>query len=340
MAEPSDLVPGTDYSWEELGAMFGFAPNYLGAAGGMVSRPDHNALLLMTHPGGARSIDYGDYWDEETGDLIYTGRGKTGDQQRTGQNRDLGDNTKDVYVFQPAGPRQLHFLGQPTTTEEWTARDEDAEGNDRTVLRFRLHFQTPPPSRSSRDQDRSPRQEAARNPRPFDPGHAPRESMIGESSRTPEETHALREKAVQGHHELLSALAAWLGDQGWTEIEEIPSAVDLWARRPADNVRVIFEAKTVRVGSEGARIRSAIAQLLEYRFFYGELGDQLCVVCNRPISDRRVRLLDGLGIAVLWQDGEEFAAGSATAGGLVREPLTSPSGVSRPLGRSSRAAAR
>lgn len=38
----------------------------------MIPRPARNTLLLVTHPGGARAIDYGDYWDGE--DLIYTGR--------------------------------------------------------------------------------------------------------------------------------------------------------------------------------------------------------------------------------------------------------------------------
>ena len=34
---------------------------------------------------------------------------------------------------------------------------------------------------------------------------------------------------------------------------------------------------------------------------------------NRPISDRRVRLLDQLGIAVIWRDGSSFSSGSGTA---------------------------
>jgi hypothetical protein len=44
----------------------------------MIPRPDLNALLLITHPGGGKSFDYDDYWDGA--DLMYTGRGKKGDQ--------------------------------------------------------------------------------------------------------------------------------------------------------------------------------------------------------------------------------------------------------------------
>jgi hypothetical protein len=156
-----------------------------------------------------------------------------------------------------------------------------------------------------------------RRPRAFDPDRVPTPPRPGETERTREETHALQEKAVRGHHELVSALALWLEEAGWTEVGEIPAAIDLWARMPAGNQRIIFEAKTVRAGSEGPRIRAAIAQLLEYRFFYGEPEDELCVVCDRPISDRRVRLLDGLGIAVLFQDGQSFLPGSPRAGRLV-----------------------
>jgi hypothetical protein len=38
------LVAGETYTWTELGARFNFSPNYLDAAGGMVSRPGQNAL--------------------------------------------------------------------------------------------------------------------------------------------------------------------------------------------------------------------------------------------------------------------------------------------------------
>ena len=310
------LQVGDEYAWETLGTIFNFEPDYLGAAGGMVSRPALDALLLMTHLGGARSIDYGDYWDGD--ELIYTGRGKVGDQERVGQNRDLGDNTKAVYVFEPSGSREVRFLGRATCVDEWTARHPDAEGNDRSVLRFRLRFESPPPIASDHGAEIAPRsRERWRTPRPFDPNHAPQGAVLGEANHTREEIHALREKASQGHHRLVAALAEWLDEQGWSEIQEIPLALDLWARMPNGGRRVIFEAKTVRTGSEGPRVRLALAQLLEYRFFYGEPDDRLCVVCDRPISDRRVRLLDGLGIAVLWHKGETFCAGSGTARELL-----------------------
>jgi hypothetical protein len=49
----------------------------------MLSRPDQNAVLLITHPGGARSFDYEDRWDGPA--LIYTGRGKRATNDSRGQ---------------------------------------------------------------------------------------------------------------------------------------------------------------------------------------------------------------------------------------------------------------
>jgi len=37
-----------------------------------------------------------------------------------------------------------------------------------------------------------------------------------------------------------------------------------------------------------------LSQLLEYRFFYGEAGDALCLVTDAPISDRRIRFLEAI----------------------------------------------
>jgi len=302
------LVQHATYTWEELGRRFDFEPDYLGAAGGMVSRPASNALLLMTHPGGARSIDYGDYWDGD--DLVYTGRGKYGDQQRTGQNRDLGDNARELHVFEPAGSRALRYLGSPTTIEEWTAMGADANGDQRRVLRFRLRFDTAPRRPSSRRDDRTAdRAETRRQSREFDPSRRPSTSADERQVADPAEAAALSEKATQDHHDLVVALHARLLERGWTEVAEIERAIDLWGR-DMSGVRHIFEVKTIRPGRELARVRAALAQLLEYRFLYGAEDDGLCLVTSGPIGDRHARVLSHLGICVLTVEDGRFAAGS------------------------------
>jgi hypothetical protein len=71
---PQDLTPGDLYSWEELGAKFGFDPNDFSVAGGMPVSSATDSVLCITHPKGGKSFDYKDYWDGT--DLIYTGSGR------------------------------------------------------------------------------------------------------------------------------------------------------------------------------------------------------------------------------------------------------------------------
>jgi hypothetical protein len=54
------------------GEAFEFKPPLFQVGGGLLPRPDLNALLLVTHPGGARSLDYEDGWEGDT--LVYTGQ--------------------------------------------------------------------------------------------------------------------------------------------------------------------------------------------------------------------------------------------------------------------------
>jgi len=94
------------YGWDELADAFDFKPAFFSVAGGMVPSAATNSLLLITHPGGGRSFDYHDHWDGA--DLIYTGRGKLGDQSRDdARNLDVAENRRPLLVFEAAGPRRL-----------------------------------------------------------------------------------------------------------------------------------------------------------------------------------------------------------------------------------------
>lgn len=150
------------------------------------------------------------------------------------------------------------------------------------------------------------RRPAWRTPRPFDPSRRPVDFTPGIERALPEETLALREKAVKEHHELLAALHQTLQAASWTDIQEIPAAIDLWARSPGEGRRVIFEAKTL--GDEVHQARTALAQLLEYRLVHGAPEDELCLVVDGQLSDERERILTSLDIAVLWYDGRSFLA--------------------------------
>jgi 5-methylcytosine-specific restriction protein A len=298
MAALPPMVVGRSYSWDELGEAFQFKPALLGVGGGMIVRPTLNALLLITHPGGARSFDYQDRWDGNT--LIYTGRGKTGDQQLTGANQDVAENRRRLLVFEAEGVRQLRYLGQATCLEKWPARSPDADGNEHNVWKFRLGFEKPTPPPLPNVRKTNP---PIRSGRPFS-GVAP-STYQGKSNgyrATYEEIMALQEKANRNHFHILSRLVAALNNASWTNVEEIPAAIDLQATKPDGSGRVIFEVKSLSDSNEADQCRAALAQLLEYRFLYGQDTDQLCAVFDRPIVDRRLAFLEALGIAVVVLD--------------------------------------
>jgi hypothetical protein len=277
----------------------------------MVPVPTKQSLLLVTHANQEASFEYGDYW--EGPHLIYTGRGQDGDQVFGGPNRDVAENRRTLWLFEHREKYQRRFLGRARCTSYWWAIAPDKNSIDRRILKFRLELsdgaQIPSSSTTSaRDLARRSRLRLSPNraPRPFDATKPPTAPSPGTSSVTPEEIAQLTEKANAAHHRLLVELKRRLEADGWSDIEEIPGAVDLWARR--GNMRVLFEAKTIAVGAELTQTRAALSQLLEYRFFYGAQNDSLCLVTNVPLSDRRLRFLNGIGVDVLWYDGDKFVA--------------------------------
>jgi hypothetical protein len=130
------------YSWDELARVLGVNANYFSDAGGMFTRPDLNSVIVITHPGGGKSFDYKDEWDGD--ELIYTGRGKKGNQPYTGATRDVGDNQRDIHAFEHVAPKTLEYLGRAhctTTGPNATATNEgtnetssssDSSSNDRS----------------------------------------------------------------------------------------------------------------------------------------------------------------------------------------------------------------
>ena len=62
---------------------------------------------------------------------------------------------------------------------------------------------------------------------------------------------------------------------------------------------MLFEVKSLSGANEIHQCRSALSQLLEYRFCHGVETDRLCVVVGSPISDWRRAFLEHLSVAVL-----------------------------------------
>jgi hypothetical protein len=317
-----ELEVGRAYTWEELAAAFGFKPAFFSVAGGMVPSTTTTSLLLITHPGGAKSFDYQDHWDGA--DLIYTGRGKLGDQRRDdARNLDVADNRRPLFVFEAAGARRLLFLGRAINVEERTGRAPDDEGAMRNVLLFRLRFATTVAAapRPAAPEDASTA-ERLRGARPFRDERPAPPSTPPADPPDPEVIAAKREQANDRHHAIVRALNSLLHAVGCDDVTEIPGAIDLWARRP-DGSRVIFEAKTITPSNELSQTRNGYAQLHEYRMEYGVPVDEVCLVVDRALSLRRQKLLDSFGVAVLVKSGDDFEAGNDHGSHLI-DALTDP----------------
>jgi hypothetical protein len=287
-------------------------------------RAQLDVLMLVTYPGGAKSFDYDDYWEDDA--LIYTARGKRGDQQLVGPNRDLAENARTNYVFEgSAGAGALRFLRIANTTADWKARGLGDDGVERDIIRYRLEFETGGRDASAGADAAAPSgnggssADVHRQRRQFDASRPPSSYSAGAETANAEEKAALSEKANRKHHELLLRLERQLRDRGWTDIVEIPGATDLEASR--GEVRALFEAKSISGTNELAQTRTALAQLLEYRYFYGDAADRLCVVTDRPINDRRVRFLNAAGIAVAYDDGSGLVSCGQLANDLLRQDV-------------------
>lgn len=174
---------------------------------------------------------------------------------------------------------------------------------------------TPP----SADEGLASRARALRRLREFDPTTTPANPRRDGATLGRDEAVDLQEKAQRGHHELLVGLHGALRVRGWTDLGEIPAAIDLRGCSPGGRA-VIFEAKTITAENETRQCRGGLAQLLEYRQDYGSPDDALCLVVNAPITERRRDLLERLGVAaVLLDQADGIVPLNPSAAGLVAD---------------------
>lgn len=204
----------------------------------------------------------------------------------------FGDWMKDVFIDRS----RFHHIYQHLVEYPF----------DAMIFRDSLHYPSEP-GRSAFNQRRvlNPQSDVtstAVNRRPcgrsFDPTRIVESFVVHDTRCSAEEIAKLQEQAARGHHEILVAFHEHLVNSGWKDIEEIPGAIDLWAVSPS-KTRVIFEAKTITESNEVDQCRTALAQLLEYRFFLGRPDDELCLVVDRHISSLRLAFLESAAIAVV-----------------------------------------
>ena len=196
----------------------------------------------------------------------------------------------DLLVFEQSGPRLLRYLGSPLHRR--VARDSTGPARrpaSRDPLPTSLRRSTTD-GRRRRGRHRARVADPDRRPRPFDASRPPGPRRYAEGSSDPRRQRRFKRRpckaTMRSSRPSIDAFRA----AGWTDVFEIWAAVDLWGRS-SDGARLIFEVKTLRPDTELGRVRAAVAQLLEYRFFYGAPDDHLCLVTDHPLTDRRVRFL-------------------------------------------------
>lgn len=204
-----------------------------------------------------------------------------------------------VRALAGVAPQEAVAVDGVTTPRATAVRITDDGARQALYVAMRGHaYAASPRTGGSATTSLVERTRAARRPRPFDPTRRPSPPRPADGATDPEETEARREKAQQGHHDLLARLHEHLQATDWQQLEEIPAAIDLRGVSPAGRP-AIFEAKTITSGNETSQARGGLAQLLEYRQDYGLPDDDICLVVNALLSERRADLLERLGVGVL-----------------------------------------
>lgn len=96
-------------------------------------------------------------------------------------------------------------------------------------------------------------------------------------------------------------LSAWLGERG-IEVKE-NRLIDAYAQLTSGPA--IFEVKSITTSNEKAQIRSAVGQLLEYRYLHDIPRASLWVVfSSEPVGKQMVNFLrDDQSTRVVWKSG-------------------------------------
>lgn len=131
----SDFHPGESYTNQEIVEAF-----KCGNMGGMRRSKQTNTLVIFVKHG---QCYHADEW--HNGILNYTGMGKIGDQCIDySQNKTLAeahDNHIALHLFESYEPSIYNYSGEvELASAPFTAQEPDANGNERTVIKFPLRL--------------------------------------------------------------------------------------------------------------------------------------------------------------------------------------------------------
>jgi hypothetical protein len=108
-----------------------------------ISRTQSTVVLISSIDKKRTGFVYHDHWTHD-GDYMYSGEGKTGDQQMTLGNKAIVDaerNGKTIHLFVKFSPQEYYYQGIFSLVNYTYEDDKDESGNVRKEYKFRLRKQ-------------------------------------------------------------------------------------------------------------------------------------------------------------------------------------------------------
>lgn len=109
-----------------------------------INRTSSTVVLISSVDKKKAGFVYHDHWTVD-GDYIYSGEGKTGDQQMTLGNSAIVNAERDrkqIHLFVKFSPQEYYYQGVFTLVDYTYADDKDEAGNIRKEYKFRLRKQS------------------------------------------------------------------------------------------------------------------------------------------------------------------------------------------------------
>lgn len=108
-----------------------------------INRTQSTVVLISSVDKKKTGFVYHDHWTPD-GDYMYSGEGKTGDQQMTLGNKaivDAGRDGKIIHLFVKFSPQEYYYQGIFSLEDYTYEDDKDESGNVRKEYKFRLRKQ-------------------------------------------------------------------------------------------------------------------------------------------------------------------------------------------------------
>lgn len=108
-----------------------------------INRTASTVVLISSVDKKKSGFVYHDHWTND-GDYMYSGEGKTGDQQMTLGNKAIVDAARDekqIHLFVKFSPQEYYYQGVFSLVDYTYEDDKDESGNVRKEYKFRLRKQ-------------------------------------------------------------------------------------------------------------------------------------------------------------------------------------------------------